>query len=44
MQSLNKMPQYESMVNPIQSIRESFLKERGRFYRQNLVFTEFGFP
>lgn len=44
MDCLNRTPQYECVVNPIQSVRESFLKERGRFYRQNIVFTEFGFP
>lgn len=38
------MPKYESMVNPIQSIREGFLNSRAKFYRQNIVFSEFAFP
>lgn len=32
------------MVNPIQSIREGFLSNKSKFYRQNIVFSEFSFP
>ena len=38
------MPNYESLKNSIDTIRESFLELKGRLYRQSLVFSEFNFP
>lgn len=41
---MNKIPKYESLVNDIQTIRKPFLEEKGKFYRQNIVFSEYMFP
>jgi hypothetical protein len=40
----NKTPKYESLVNDIQTVRKSFIEEKGKFYRQNIVFSEYMFP
>lgn len=42
--NINYMPKYQSLKNSINDIRQSHLELKGRLFRQNIVFTEFGFP
>ena len=41
---MNIMPNYESLKNSIDTIRNSFLELKGRLYRQSIIFSEFSFP
>jgi U3 small nucleolar RNA-associated protein 25 len=42
--NLNKIPRHQDCVNNFQDIRPYFNENLGKFYRQNIVYTDYNFP
>ena len=43
-QVMNKIPPHKAVINDINEIREHFFENLSKFYRQNIVYTDFRFP
>jgi U3 small nucleolar RNA-associated protein 25 len=41
---MNTIPKHKDMINGLDEIRDYFLDNMSKFYRQNIVFSEFNFP
>ena len=44
LEATNNIPKHKDMINGLDEIRDYYLDNMSKFYRQNIVFSEFNFP